>query len=177
MRAGADLRVRAYAARMHESERNRLRKQLRLLRFAAGDMRQARAAITALLATTEEDDVNLMLALETAVVVCYARPFTEGEGVGRLDAEWAPEDDHDASVHEELLYLRDKAGAHTDKKSGRDVVERFELYDDGLTGFQESWQALDRELLRTIVIPICDRQERRFQEAAYELAEQLGRET
>jgi hypothetical protein len=26
-------------------------------------MRQARAAITALLATTEEDDVNLMLAL------------------------------------------------------------------------------------------------------------------
>lgn len=147
---------------MHGSERNRLRKDLRLLRFAAGDMRQTRAAIGALLATTEEDDVNLMLALETAIVVSYARPFTEGEGVGRLTEEWAPEDDHERAVHDELLFLRDKAGAHTDKESGRDVVERFELYDDGLTGFQESWEALDREVLRTIVAPICDRQERRF---------------
>jgi hypothetical protein len=139
-------------------------------------MRQARAAITALLATTEDDDVNLMLALETAIVVCYARPFTEGEGVGRLGEEWAPEEDHDRAVHDELLYLRDKGGAHTDKESGRDVIERFELHDDGLTGFQESWQALDREVLRSVVIPICDQQERRFQEAAYELADQLRRE-
>jgi len=162
---------------MQESDRNRLRKEIRLLRFAGGDMRQARAAIRALLATTEQDDVDLMLALETGIVVCYARPFTHGEGVGQLGEEWAPEDDHDRAVHDELLVLRDEAGAHTDKKSGRDVVERFELYDDGLTGFEESWQALDREVLRTVVIPICDRQERRFQDAAYELAEQLRRET
>jgi hypothetical protein len=158
---------------MHGSERNRLRKKLRLLRFAAGDMRQSHAAICALLATTDEDDVNLMLALETAIVVCYARSFTQGEGVGRLEEEWAPEDAHERAVHDELLILRDQAYAHTDEKSGRDVVERFELYDDGLTGFQESWQALDREVLRTIVAPMCDRQERRFQDAAYKLAEQL----
>jgi hypothetical protein len=162
---------------MHESERNRLRKQLRLLRFAAGDMRQARAAITALLATTVDNYVDLMLALETSIVVCYARPFTYGEGVGQLGTEWAPEDDHERAVHDELLVLRDEAGAHTDKKSGRDVVERFELHDDGLTGFQESWQALDREVLRTVVVPICDRQEQRFQDAAYKLAERLQGET
>ena len=140
-------------------------------------MRQARAAIRALLATTAEDDVDLMLALETAIVVCYARPFTYGEGVGQLGEEWAPEDDHERAVHDEVLVLRDQAYAHTDKKSGRDVVERFELHDDGLTGLQESWQALDREVLRSVVIPICDRQERRFQDAADELAEQLRRET
>ncbi len=162
---------------MHESDRNRLRKEVRLLRFAAGDMRQARAAIRALLATTAEDDVDLMLALETAIVVCYARPFTYGEGVGQLGEEWAPEDDHERAVHDEVLVLRDQAYAHTDKKSGRDVVERFELHDDGLTGFQESWQALAREVLLTVVIPSCDRQERRFQDAADELAEQLRRET
>jgi hypothetical protein len=140
-------------------------------------MRQAHAAITALLATTEENDVNLMLALETAIVVCYARPFTLGQGVGRLGEEWAPKEASERAVHDELLNLRDQAYAHTDERSGRDVVERADLYDDGLTGFEESWQALDRELLRTVIAPICDRQERRFQEAAYELAVRLRRET
>jgi hypothetical protein len=137
-------------------------------------MRQARAAIKALLTTTEEDDVDLMLSHETALVVCYARPFTYGEGVGQLGEEWAPENAHDRAVHDELLVLRDQAGAHTDKKSGRDVVERFELYDDGLAGFQESWQALDREVLRTIVVPICDRQERRFKKLRTSLPSSYG---
>jgi hypothetical protein len=136
-------------------------------------MRQARAAIGALLATTADDDVDLMLAHETAIVVCYARPFKYGEGVGQLGEEWAPEDPHERTVHDELLALRDEAGAHTDKSSGRDVVERFELYDDGLVGFEESWQALDREVLHLVVAPMCVRQEQRFQEAAYALAEQL----
>jgi hypothetical protein len=61
---------------LHEGDRNRLAREVRRLRFAAGDMRQVQAAIRALLATTQEDDVNFMLALETAIGVCYARPFT-----------------------------------------------------------------------------------------------------
>jgi hypothetical protein len=85
------------------------------------------AAIVALLATTEDDDVHLMLALETALVVCYARPFTHGKRVGQLGEEWAPEDAHERAVHDELLVLRNQAYAHTDKASGRDVIERFEL--------------------------------------------------
>ena len=116
---------------MRESERNHLLKQLRLLRFAAGDMQQARAAIIALLETTDddnEDDLDLILALETAIVICYARPFTHGEGVGRLGEEWAPEDEDKRAMHDEMLVLRNQLYAHTDMRSGRDSVERFEFY-------------------------------------------------
>jgi hypothetical protein len=124
------------------------------------------------LATTEDDDVNLMLALETATAVCYARPFTRGRGVGRLSKEWAPEDPTERSLHGQLIVRRHRAHAHTDARSGRDVRDRGELYDDGVAGFVESWLAMDREVLK-VVADICGRQEQRFQDAAYERLTQL----
>jgi hypothetical protein len=39
----------------------------------------------------------------------------------RFAAEWAPE----RAAHDELLYLRGEAYAHTDRKGGWDVIERF----------------------------------------------------
>jgi hypothetical protein len=56
--------------------------------------------------------------------------------------------------------------AHPDKWSGRNVVERADVYDDELTGFGRVVAVLDRDLLRTVIAPICDQEERRFQEAA-----------
>jgi hypothetical protein len=38
-------------------------------------------------------------------------------------------------------------------------------------------EALDRDLLRTVIAPICDQEERRFQEAASALAARLRSET
>jgi hypothetical protein len=158
--------------KLHESDRNRLTKEVRRLRFAAGDMRQAQAAIRALLATTEADDVNLMLALETAIAVCYVRPFTPRQGVGQLGDEWLPEKAAARSLHDQLVDLRDRAYAHTDVDSGREVVDRAELFDDGVEGFLESWLAMDRAVLPAVA-DMCRRQEDRFQAAARDRVAQL----
>jgi hypothetical protein len=157
---------------LNENERKHVKRQIRRLRFAAGDMRQAEAAIRALLATTEEDDVNLMLALETSIAVCYGRPFTDNQGVGQLARKWAPDDPGARSLHDQLLVSRKKAYAHTDEDSGRDVIDRSELYDDGLKGFEESWLAMDREVLAAVAAN-GRRQEDRFQTAASELVRRL----
>jgi hypothetical protein len=60
---------------MHERQRTHLEKQTLVLQLAAFDMQQADAAAQAMLA--EQSDLPLRLALETAMVVCYARAFTK----------------------------------------------------------------------------------------------------
>jgi Recombinase len=94
------------------SEINRPIKEIRAVALAASDMRQAAAAAEAL--ANEHQNVHVMRALETAVVVCYWRPFASGNAV-RLDpAEWTPRDAQEVAAHETLKALRDKVYAHTD---------------------------------------------------------------
>jgi hypothetical protein len=59
---------------MHESQVNRKRKLSLVLQLGADDMEQAEAAARAL--QREAHDVHLRGALETAMAVCYMRPFT-----------------------------------------------------------------------------------------------------
>lgn len=54
-----------------------------LLALASVDMRQA-AAAARLLQTTLGTDVNAARALETAIAVCYWRPFSEQNRTGTL---------------------------------------------------------------------------------------------
>jgi hypothetical protein len=94
------------------SEVNGLIREIRAVALAASDMRQAAAAAEAL--ANEHQNVHLMRALETAVVVSYWRPFASGNAV-RLDpAEWTPQDPQEIAAHETLKALRDKVYAHTD---------------------------------------------------------------
>jgi hypothetical protein len=62
--------------RVDASERNRLPKQQLAVLVAASDMVEAEAAAVALLHVPDDP---LAHALETAMVVCYARPFTTGD--------------------------------------------------------------------------------------------------
>lgn len=102
---------------MHESERNRLIKRQQALLLALVDMSHAGAALQAL--EREHEDVNLMRALETAIAVSYARPFVTSSLLRLRQAEYRPTDPEQSELHDDLLSLRDKVYAHTDKDSGR----------------------------------------------------------
>jgi hypothetical protein len=166
---------------MHESDRNRLLKRQRALLLAAADMDQAMAAAQALEA--ESHEVALMRALETAVVVCYARAFTTSSLV-RLDAvAYAPTIERLTNLHDDLLKARDRVYAHTDKASGRsasiEVISATGLGNlAGLPvgfGFEarESWLPFPREAIADAV-SLFETQRERFRREAAELELRLS---
>jgi hypothetical protein len=69
-----------------DSERNRLAKLRTALLLAGSDMDQAVAAARAL---QNESDGLLARALETAIAVCYMRPFTQSSLMA-LPPEFSP---------------------------------------------------------------------------------------
>jgi hypothetical protein len=173
---------------MSDSEKNRLLNEIRALVLAASDMRQAAAAARAL--ENEHQNVDRMRALETAVVVCYWRPFATANTV-RLDpGRSLPADEGGKRAHEILKTLRDKVFAHTDRVieiDGRKLrprdIARFEdlLGDlseidwsdpDSPLMFTESWHPLDREALPAIVA-LAEAQEMRFGMKQRELEAEL----
>jgi hypothetical protein len=83
---------------MDQKERNRLRKLEQALLLAVSDMEQAIAAAQAL---TVETDGRRARVLETAIAVCYMRPFTRRRPV-RLPDEYVPSAPLDAQGHAEL---------------------------------------------------------------------------
>jgi hypothetical protein len=103
---------------MHESDRNRLRKTIRWLLFAASDMAQAEAAVVAR-RNADADNFPLCQALETAIAVCYGRAFTSSNFM-KAPPEYIPQGD-DSWLHDLLVHYRDTRYAHTDKRSGRDA--------------------------------------------------------
>jgi len=65
-------------------------------------------------------------ALETGIVVSYARPFTR-QGTGQLDEKaFAPDDPRDAKLHRSMIWLRNKLFAHTDVTGLRDTIDVFD---------------------------------------------------
>ena len=132
---------------MHETERNRLLGDIRRFQLARGDMLQVIAAVEAL--NAERVNGYLCRALETAIVVCYARPFGSRNAVGPLSTNWPPISD-DPELHAELMRLRDQVYAHTDKTEARQVVEVSELLGLDSPAYTEGWHAIDREKLPAI---------------------------
>lgn len=127
---------------MHPSERNRLAKLQNVLLLAASDMAQAAAAARAL---EVEEEYQLARALETAIAVCYMRPFTQSS-LTTLPAEFEPTAPAEAEIHAELHRLRDQVYAHTDKAGGRSSSMDISSVADETVGFawREQWVPLDR---------------------------------
>lgn len=150
---------------MQESERNRLLNEIRRLRLAESDMNQVAAAALAL--QGERLNGDLCRALETAIAVCYARPYGGRKKVGVLGDEWLPEDPGDRAVHDQLLIRRDQVYAHTDRTDARDIIDVF-----GEGTFAEQWRPLAREALPRI-IRLAARQQTRFRDAVEERQEAL----
>ena len=150
------------------SDRNRALKRQSALLLAASDMDQAAAAVRALEA--EQDDYNLMPALETAIAVCYARAFTQSSLFPLDRNTYEPTDPVLAELHKVLCKLRDKVYAHTDKDGGRSaaVLVRTDPVElPGRVEFlrQEDWVPMPRDSL-PVALELVEIQGTRFHNEA-----------
>lgn len=102
-------------------------------------------------------------ALETGVIVSYARPFTR-QKIGQLDSElWTPADEDQARIHRALIRLRNIRYAHTDRTELRGTEDVF-----GSGHFGESWVPLHDDVWPRIE-RLASVQARAFDQLATEL--------
>lgn len=87
---------------------------------------------------------------ETAIVVCYARPFSPRNAVGALGTRWEPLQSYQ-TLHAELMRLRNQVYAHTDETGARQVVDVSDLLGLDSPAYAEGWQPIEREALPAIV--------------------------
>jgi len=136
---------------VHESDKNKLLKYKLALLLGAADMTQAIAAGRAL---KNEQDGTLARALETAMVVCFMRPFT---GTLKLPDDYAQPGPEDAKFFRGVKALRDKVYAHTDEGTGREAsaitIEEGEIVN---LSWNEVWMPLPRDGLEYF-IEVCER--------------------
>ena len=160
---------------MPEPSLEQLQTQSLAYQLAADDMGQAIAAAIALRA--EEDDRNLMLALECAMAVCYMRAFTKstlmtmpGKFVPSVERGYS---EQDVDLHTWFDHRRDTAYAHTDKESGRSAeVHRLEGDPLGASAWHPGWEPFPREWINP-AIDLFQGQRDRFRAKALELREKI----
>lgn len=157
---------------MHESERDRITKEIRRFELAAWDMDAAAGAAQAL---DERAAPGARHALEAGMVVCYARPFTNTDDwIKPLRTEWLPEDDRNRRLHDILLILRDKWAAHTDRASGRDVVDVGAMWGDDEPLYTATWRDGIRHEVLPAIRALCEAQRDRFRKERQRLEAQLA---
>lgn len=138
------------------------------LALASADMAQAAAAAELLMGNVDAGDASIARALETAISVCYARPWLSSNNWGRLKKAWLPDDNGERDLHNQLVDLRKQTYAHNDTAGGRAPSATFSA-PDVLYGVGEAWRPLDRLVLPAIV-SLCRKQQLRFFEGAAEEA-------
>ncbi|MGB2875792.1 MAG: hypothetical protein WBB76_10005 [Gaiellaceae bacterium] len=143
-----------------------IRKQIVKLILAGSDMDQAAAAARELIKLNDQgvEEVPLRRALETALVVCYMRPFTASSSMA-VSSKYIPKDPPDSELHTWLWERRHKAYAHTDAvASGRTASAKI-LSATQPGGweieFAETWIAIPPEMLEPF-IDFFERQQGRF---------------
>jgi hypothetical protein len=158
---------------MPAQERDRLVNEIRRARLAQNDLRQVIAAATAL--KDEHLNGDLCRALETAIVVCYARPFSKSNAIGPIGDRFVPPELR--GLHKGLIRARDKVYAHTDLTDARDVVDVGALLALDVPAYAEEWRPLDREGLVDVIrlaVEIDKRLEERVTACQENLAEPRG---
>jgi hypothetical protein len=146
--------------------------QMRRLRLAASDMELVVSTARALIAQDWPARVHER-ALETALVVTYARGYLESSR-GGVGPNWWPTEPADVELHDRLVYdLRHPCHAHTGQTGHRTLVDTSELLglDDRPT-YREQWSTLPAAELERIA-DLAERQRARLTAAADELDEQL----
>jgi hypothetical protein len=152
-----------------------------VLLLAAWDMEQVAEAAREIQreggrdAGEAEPRTQLVRALETAIAVCYWRPFTKSKGMGRLDekADGPPEGGELEELHWALKTMRNQVYAHTDEEGGRfALVEDDEEGEPGVALFSELWFPLPPEWL-TNVITLAEGQRDRFRQEAFTIDQAL----
>ncbi len=154
-------------------------KALKRLLCAYHDFEAASAATNLLISNREKwEDSVARRAIETGIVVSYARPFGENHGLGTLPKHFRVIDDLDAQrVHDRVLLARNALEAHNDMLErggliaghvrGDDPLNvKITVVDDGHTFWDINTASLDlfqlKRLLRMIGI-----QQKRVEAAAH----------
>jgi hypothetical protein len=89
--------------------------ELKRLACARADVSGALQTCDLFLTAVKSDSDPLYMALFSAIVVSYARPFSGNRPMGSLSPEWQQfKDPRLQQTHDQLLVLRDKVVAHTD---------------------------------------------------------------
>jgi hypothetical protein len=133
--------------------------------LAAQDMEDARDAADRLQAAPR------VRPLETALAVCYARPWTKSS-IGQLGEQWLPEDGEGLKRHRDLIRLRNKLYAHTDDDLGARGIR--DVSGGGKPTFATEW----KPMLEEAVIgarQLAETQRLRFREAVDELSVRVRR--
>ena len=85
-------------------------------------------------------DMSVRQALQTGIIVTYARPFTYGDDAGfplaeEIQEQIIPSDKRD--LHDQVIRWRHKVEAHTDNTPGTPLVKKVEhFYDES----SKTWQ-------------------------------------
>jgi hypothetical protein len=130
-------------------------------------MAQVGAAVVAIQKDDAIRDVHLERALETALVVCYARAFTRSNF---MDAppEYVPSED-DEWLHNMLMEYRHWIYAHTDKKGGRAASVDFV---GGEAAFSETYRPIPEQYFPDI-LDLAGRLSAEYHDEAERLAREL----
>jgi hypothetical protein len=110
---------------VHESEINRLRREIRQLALAIADMRLAYEAAD----TMRSGYAPSYRVIEAGMVVIYCRAYTEDSKRRQpITLDLLPPDPDARRFHDELFKLRDQVYAHTDETPNRGIVDPFQVH-------------------------------------------------
>lgn len=95
--------------------RSRRKMELYKMLVARSDIDAARTSAELFLKTVRDIANELYYPLFTAIVICYARPFTNNAPYGALPNKWAKFPNEDLQdVHDSLMKARNEIVAHSD---------------------------------------------------------------
>lgn len=136
-------------------------------------MRSAGAVASALETAGEESIDPLAYGLYTGLAVSYARPFTDSEAYGRLEAKWERFADRPAMkrLHKHLLDDRRTLLAHNDQTAHRETLIWPKFVNEGAAILEA--RAYVKTDAPDKIRELCAYQEQRFGEAAQVLANKL----
>jgi hypothetical protein len=134
--------------------------------LAAQDMLECRAAASFLGGTERHLSGDVRRALETAIPVAYARPWTKST-IGRLGRHWRPGGQEALALHDELITVRNKVYVHTDEDFDARWVHGMDALLEG-EALIPGWRPLNLELLPEIA-ELAEAQCARLAQGALEL--------
>ena len=101
-------------------ERSILKKQLHKLAIAQADIRGASAATRLLVQLGSRASFDQFYSLNSAVVVCYGRPFSQNRPLGPLPRKWAKFSSPTLQeTHDLLIRHRNQVVGHSDASERR----------------------------------------------------------
>jgi hypothetical protein len=139
-------------------------------------MRQAAAAAAYLLEGPRMNG-DAERALETGLVVCYARPYVRARrGAGAIGSRRAlPSEPRLRALHDALIDRRNDLYAHNDVTDLRGVEDVYAALGLGGGRYAEAWRPIDRAQLPEVVA-LCESQRSTFRALAERIEARLADE-